>query len=189
MTETTTKQRDSYASIGATLALFILVARILFIDFTERYAISVDDILAVALLIFGIRLLLTQSPAGQYIILAAILLSLANILQFNIIIGNESHTTHTTISLNGLSFNAFSGLLLVFYFFINWKAVKVDVKLLARGSESEQKKEREKLLEFYSDKFKNCSEDELKSALKMFKDYPLEAQQALEKIKKERNLV
>jgi hypothetical protein len=183
------KGNNSYSSILATILLFILVGRVLFIDITENFAISIDDILAVILLVFSMRLLVTQSTKGQYIVLGVLMISLINILQFNIIIGGESHTTHTTLNIGALSFNAFTFLLLIFYCIINWKGVKVAIKVLFHGSESEQKEKREKLLVFYYDKFKNCTEDELSRAFGMFKEYPLEAQEALNKIKSERILL
>jgi len=188
MTTRFTKGKNNYASILATLLLFILVGRLLVIDIIENSAISIDDILAVMLLVFSMQLLITQSAKGQYIVLGVLIISLINILQFNIIIGEESHTTHTTLNIGALSFNAFTFLLLIFYCVINWKGVKVGIKVLFHGSESEQKEKREKLFIFYYDKFKNYTEDELSRAFGMFKEYPLEAQEALNKIKKERIL-
>jgi hypothetical protein len=190
MTTRFIKGRNSYASILATILLFILVGRVLFIDLTENFTVSIDDILALILLIFSMRLLVTQSAKGQYIVLGVLIISLINILQFNIVIGEERHTTtHTALSIGALSFNAFTFLLLIFYCVINWKGVKTAIKVLLRGSESEQKEKREKLLVFYYDKFKNCTEDELLVAFGMFKNYPLEAQEALNKIKSERILL
>src|SRR4051812_27991388 len=100
------KKGNSYASIVATIVLLILVARVLFIDITENFAISIDDILALILLVFSSRLVLTQKANGQYILFAVLLISLINVLQFNIIIGDESHTTHSTLNIGALTFNA-----------------------------------------------------------------------------------
>lgn len=190
MTTAYFKNGNSIVATVSTSLLFVLVSWVLFIDFFINYTISLDDILALILLTFAIRLVLTQSVKGQYVVLGILIVSLINILQFNIIIRKESYTTtHNSATVGALSFNAFAFLLIIFYCFVNWRGLKAGVKVLLRGSESEQSEKREKLLVFYYDKFKGFTEDELRTAFGMFKDYPLEARQALQQIKNERNIL
>lgn len=60
--------------------------------------------------------------------------------------------------------------------------------LVTRGSEKEQKEELSKEIEFYYNKFNDCSNIELVDIFKMYNDYPVGAQLALNRIRKEKGI-
>ncbi|MEO6979217.1 MAG: hypothetical protein ABI113_12585 [Mucilaginibacter sp.] len=182
-------KKFNYFTASIIVILFIIMTRIFYIVVAEKYTISAEDIIGVALLAFGIRLLVTQSVAGEYVILILVLLLLGNTLNIDISFADGGYSSRSYVSFGRLTFNPFAFLLLVLYFLINRFSIRSHIKYLMHGSESEQKEKGEKLLVFYYEKFENFTNDELDSALGMFKDFPLEAQQALQRIKKERNLL
>ncbi|MCR8560964.1 hypothetical protein KXD93_25120 [Mucilaginibacter sp. BJC16-A38] len=175
-----------YFTFSLVLVLFIITVRIIYLDFSENNSIALDDILAVLLLIFGIRLIVTGYRTGEYIILALILLSVLDLIKWHINLNESYYISRSYFKISGLRFNVFAFLLLVFYCLINRAGLKYAVNYLLHGSAEEQRSDRDKKINFYYDKFNNCTQKELEDAFGMLKDYPVEAQIALYKIKEEK---
>ncbi|HVV54332.1 MAG TPA: hypothetical protein VHC47_03350, partial [Mucilaginibacter sp.] len=78
----------------------------------------------------------------------------------------------------------------IFFLFIlfNYGSVIDLYYLFAKGSNKEQEGKRDTDIDFYYRMFKACSDIEFNQFLKMYKDYPIEAQTALDRIKSEKNI-
>ena len=86
-------------------------------------------------------------------------------------------------SYNGLGFNVLAFLILIVYIFINFDFIK---SLLSASIEEEERK-KVNMINFYYEKFSATDNEEFKNILKIFSEYPEEAQIALTKIEKERS--
>lgn len=61
-------------------------------------------------------------------------------------------------------------------------------QFLTKGSKNEQVDKANRDIDFYYNKFNSCSDIELNDILKIYNEYPIEAQKALSKIKMEKGI-
>src|SRR3569833_243418 len=108
-------ERSNFFSISLVAVLFIIMARVFYLIFTEKFTIGAEDVVGILLLGFGIRLFFTKAVNGEFVLLILIILTLGDLLQVNIRIADEGYTTNSYVSIGSLSFHPYTYLLLIFY--------------------------------------------------------------------------
>ena len=177
------KKRHDYLTLSLVFVLFIIIVREFYLDFVDRNSVSLDDILAFLLLIFGVRLIFTRLKTGQYIVLFLILLSLGGLITGFIILDDSHYSSGRSSVQIGtlLSFNPFAFLLLIFYCLINREGLKNTF----RGSENERGEAVQKKIHFYYNMFNSVTKNEFDEAFRKLDEYPEEAKVALNRIRNE----
>jgi hypothetical protein len=172
-------------------ALFVI--SILLLVLFIQWQVADESILfneAIAMLFFSVSIPLKiyRVRIGQYVIFAALLILLFSPLSYfyTITEGNTS-ITHRETKFNSL-ISPVTFVILILFTMVNYSAMFNLYQLLTKGSETEQEDKANIEVEFYYKKFSECSAVEFKESFKMFNDYPVEAQIALKRIKKEKEL-
>jgi hypothetical protein len=75
---------------------------------------------------------------------------------------------------------------LILYSFINSDSAVKFFRIIFKGSDSEQEEKRNKMVDFYYNKFNALETREFENVLKNLNDYPVEGQIAIKKIVTER---
>jgi hypothetical protein len=156
-------------------------------DMFQGSIVTVNDFLALLLLLFSFQLVVYNSTFGQYLLLVLILICMTNAFEIHYQIGDVTYSSKTVFSLGAISFNPGSFLLLILYCLINRRNLINILSKIRFGSEEERINKQTKMIDFYYSQFKESNAEELEKALGFFKDYPEEAQIALKKIHQERN--
>lgn len=178
---------------------YLIVNWILFIIFTfllgwfikpqlEDGYILFNEAIAMFLFCLSFPLKIYNINVARYVILVVLLVLLFSPLSYEYTITEESTSvTHQEARFTSL-ISPVTFLVLMLFLAFNCQAMIDLYHLLIRGSEKEQKAELSKNIEFYYAKFNDCSNAELADILKMYDDYPVEAQVALKKIKDEKDI-
>ena len=125
---------------------------------------------------------------GQYVILCVLSILLFSPLSCSYTtIEDNISTIHSEAKFNSF-ISPITFLVLLLFLAFNYKAMIDLYHLVTRGSEKEQKEELSKEIEFYYNKFNDCSNIELVDIFKMYNDYPVGAQLALNRIRKEKGI-
>lgn len=161
---------------------------VFYMAFSELFIVSFNYILLFALFIFSLRLIFFNSTKGEYILLSLIILVLPGSLFLSYILNGTTYSSHTIGHFGSLRFDPYSFFLLILYCLVNRHNMMQLFGKLLLGSIEEQVEKQKKLVNFYYDKFTNCTDDELNTAFSLVKEYPEEAQIALKQIHQERNL-
>jgi hypothetical protein len=176
-----------YVDIG------ILIISLFLLGLFVNWQIANNDFIingTIALFLFSVSLIfkIFNFRKGQYPLFILLVILVFNIkLSFQISNGDGS-TTYYSESFPSLGFNPIVLLVLMVYIIVNLEVIAGLFKWLFHGSVKEQEQKKGINVNFYYDKFSRCSADELKGVLKMYNEYPEEAQIALEKIQQERNI-
>lgn len=168
----------------ALLGLSISVS--LCLHFTEGFVLSINNYLALLSWIFVLLFKLIKPDKEFFGVLILLLLSTLGVINFTIITVNaELHHSESGFVYNGIGFNIIFFLLLIVYLVMNKRATSY-IKILLRGSEKEQEEKRNKMINFYYEKFKVFGDQEFNELINNFDHYPVEAQVALNRIKAEK---
>ena len=177
----------NYFDLSLFVALLLTVAWVFYLDVKGEFYYTANDIIDVLLLLFSFLIVLGKSTKARYLVMVLLLLSLFNTITFSYSIDGTEYTSKSSFNIGNFGFNSFAFLLTVFYILIDWKYHIHSLKVLFHGSKEEQEHKGEKMINFYYEKFKNCSPEELTKIMNDFKLYPTEAQIALERINEEKN--
>jgi len=166
-----------------------LIGQIWFWPIIGGFVLAVNYNLILALLVLSFLLKRHGYRKAQIAIFFILLLFLCGLLNFKIEFDN-SDLTQTSFSANigSLSFDPVVFLLLLVYGLINKSAIKYFVSKAFYESDEEKSQKESIQTAFYYEKFTNSSNEELERCFKMYKEYPTEAQAALQRIKQERQL-
>ena len=155
----------------------------LFQSLVQGYLLSLNNYAAFVTLIAVLILRKIRKDGFKAGVAVLLILSAFNITNYfvgqtNIHIGSGEPDAFT---FNTPGIEPIWLVLLIVYCFL-----KVDqIKLLLNGSPSEQLGEKEKLVNFYYDKFSQCHPDEYRAAIENIVKYPEEAQIALQRLESE----
>jgi hypothetical protein len=151
------------------LGLFIVIS--IYLHFIDGYVLPINFYpgLISWLIVVGIKIYNTRKE--YFLVLIVLLFYSVNIINF------------TVVSFN---INLLGVLLLVIYSLINKEMIMSVSEKVFKGSKEEQETERNKLIDFYFEKFKKCEVEELKEIFNNFNNCPLEAQIALKKVREEK---
>jgi len=186
------KKPNKYVDVVFLILLGLSLCLTFYRHFADGYVISINNILALILFVTGVFIKIKNSEKGKYVVLILLLLATLNIINFTIGVGTV-HIGNLGSGDESLSY-AFPGidplffLILLIYWIINKKAIRSIWDRIYHGSEKEQVDRISTGIDFYYNKFNAYNEEGLNDAFKMYKDYPVEAKEALKKIHQERNL-
>lgn len=161
----------------------------LFID-SELKAefVLLNESVAMLLLCVSFPFKIYNVKLGQYFILGILLILLFSPLSYSFTITDGD----SSVTRNGAKYTSLISpltfVILILFLAFNYKAMIDLYQLLTKGSREEQERKMSKEIEFYYNKFNDCSKSELVDIFKMYKDYPVGAQLALNRIKKEKGI-
>jgi hypothetical protein len=175
----------------ANWVLFIIFSGLLGLAIKSQIingGIFLNEAIAMLLLCISFPLKIYNIKVGRYIILIGLLVLLFNPLYYSYTIteGDTAVTYHES-RFNSL-ISPLTFLVLMLFQAFNYSTMIDLYYLLTRGSEKEQKDELSRKIEFYYNKFNGCSNIELVDILKMYNNYPTEAQLDLKRIKEEKGI-
>jgi hypothetical protein len=179
------KKSGKYIDIG------ILITSVFLLGLFVSWQIANNGFIintTIALFLFSVSLVfkMLNFRRVQYVVFILLVILLFNIkLSFQLSNG-DGLTTYYSESF-AMGFNPLVLCVLIGYIVINREVVGGLFKSLFHGSAKEQDEKKNKEVTFYYDKFSKCSSDELNGALKVYSEYPEEAQIALKRIQQERN--
>jgi hypothetical protein len=180
------RRKSTYINIGLLATSILLIGLFIRWQIADEFSM-VNETLAMVLFAISLIFKLYKLKIGQYLIFILLLILLSNAIKFSYTIVNDGvSTTYYSASFNSLSINPIVFVVLILYMVVNGKFIWDLYNLLAHGSDKEQKEKQDKNIAFYYEKFKNYSTTEMNDIFKVYKDYPIEAQIALKRIKKEK---
>lgn len=152
------------------------------------FSLLINEDTATFLFCISFPLKIYNIKVGQYVILVALLILLFSPLSCSYTtIEDNISTVHSEAKFTSL-ISPLTFLVLVLFLAFNYSAMIDLYHLVTRGSEKEQKDELCNEIDFYYRKFNGCSETELIDIFKMYNDYPVGAQLALNRIRKEKGI-
>jgi hypothetical protein len=176
------KRKYNHFDIGLFITLLLIVVGVFYKDIDGTFFYTVNDFLDVILLIFSLRVIFGKPGVERYLVIVILFVCLFNLLTFTYKVDGGEYSSRSWIGFGSVSFNPFTFLLLIFYGFIDRKFL-TDIFY---GSKEEQADKRNKLINFYYNKFINLTAEELDKIFKDFELYPVEAKIALKRIKEEK---
>ena len=181
---------NRFVNIIIWLIFFLLAIQLFFWPITGVFLLTMNANIALVLGFVSLLLKFHKSKKGQYVIFISLVLLTFNIITFipEIIQGDVSGTD-ILVKFGLLGIDPISFLLLIAYCIINIRTIAALLRTLFYVSEKEQEENENKNITFYYDKFNTCSSDELNNVLKMYKEYPEEAQIAIKRVQEERNVI
>ena len=178
---------------------YLVINWLLFILFTtllgfsiksqvEDWSLFINEDTAVLLLCISFPLKIYNVKWGQYLILALLLVLLFNPLSCSYTTVEDNISTVRSEAKFTSLISPVTFLVLLLFLAFSYNAIIDLYHLVTRGSEKEQKEKLSKEIEFYYNKFNDCSNIELVDLFKMYNDYPIAAQLALNKIREEKRI-
>lgn len=148
----------------------------------------INETSALILLCLGFAFKIYKVRAATYIIFLILVVLLFQPITYSYTVseGNAS-ITHSSSRFDTL-ISPIVLLVLVCHIMFNYASMIDLYHLLVRGSEKEQREKREKVVDFYYNKFSTCSNIELEDIFKSYNEYPAEAQEALSRLKSEKGI-
>lgn len=159
--------------------LGLLIANTVYTAITDGILLDFTNYLAFGCWLVAILVKLINNRFAKYVTGTLLILGTVNICNF--LAGT------TWISFGFIKFNPTLFIILLIWYFVNKRAVDGIVSSLVKGSPQEQADKHKKAVEFYTNKFKDCSDEELQVIYADFDNYPVEAQIALNNIKSSRS--
>ncbi len=166
-------------------ALFIIVSVVA--HFKNGYVLSINNYVAfISLLIVGYNFFISDKK-WKYSVPVLLLLSTFNIINFYVAIINSSvYHINDRLIFNWPGFNIVAFIFLIVYSFTNSDSAIKFFRIIFKGSDSEQEEKRNKMIDFYYNKFNGLEGNDFENVLKNLTDYPTEGQIAIKKIIAER---
>ncbi|WP_429263586.1 hypothetical protein [Mucilaginibacter sp. 3215] len=156
---------------------------------SNTFLLTINNYLAFLLYAIMVGLKFYSPIKGKYGVLILLGLSLVDIINFSaVVINAKIYHLDSGWSVNGLGFNIIAFILLIVYYFFNTDFVLYILRSLFVGSDKELADKKEKLVNFYYNKFREENNENFDSIFKNIETYPDEAQVALKKIKIEREV-
>jgi hypothetical protein len=149
--------------------LFIVIS--IYLHFVYNYILPINYYPGLFCWIIVIGFKIYNAKKEYFLVLILLVLYSLNIINFTVVRFN--------VNIAGI-------ILLVVYAAINKDMVISICRNIFIGSEEELEKKRNKMVVFYYEKFQKCETEELNEIFNNFNSYPIEAQIALNKIKKEK---
>lgn len=136
-----------------------------------------------ALLVLTVSPVLKQYnlPKVQIGLLVILFIPLFGILNYSYSF-TDADTTYTYSAAKFMGISPIVSFFLLIYIIINFNVIGEVFKRLWRGSEAEQSAQHDKMVRFYYEKFKQCSDEELVEIKSKYSKYPAEAREAIDKI-------
>jgi hypothetical protein len=184
------ERKYNYFDISLFITLLLIVVDVFYEDIAGTFFYTINDFLDIVLLIFSLRIVLTgKSGRERFLVIVFLLVCLFNLITFTYTVDGGEYSSKSWLNIGHISFNPFTFLLLIIYGFIDRKYLTRFFKNVFYGSKEEQTDKRTKLINFYYNKFVNCTAEEFDKIFDDFEQYPFEAQIAMKKIKEEKILV
>lgn len=182
--------KAKYSDIVFLLFFGWLIGVTIFNHFNYSYVIPANNYAGFICWLLVISFKLKKYFKAEYGVLILLLLSTVNIISFT------TATIFLGSSFSGFWFQgiyfAYPGinplviLLSIIYYVVNWKFVNLLYKRLFNLSDEEFVKDYNRKVSFYYEKFSKYTVDDFNVVISDFKEYPLEAQEAINKIATER---
>lgn len=170
------KAKSDYIFLGL---LGISLAATIIITISSDYALTNFHYAAITGWLITLALRIFSPHAGRYGVGLLLLLGVFNILNFFLV---RTTSSFGVGSLSTGSIDPYLFCMLVTYYVINRKGINRILSHLFKGSEKEQADKQQKLIDFYINQFENSTPAQLAHAFGNIKDYPPEAQTALNQI-------
>lgn len=141
--------------------------------------LTVTNYIAFAAWLTALFIKLSKNKLGRYAIGILLILGTFNICNF------LPGTTWMNFGFGNtvlLQFNPIIFIILAAWYFVNKRVIKVVYSKVFKDSAEEEAIRHQKMIEFYFEKFKDCSEAELEAIHANMSNYPDEAQTALRKL-------
>jgi hypothetical protein len=181
------KVKSDFIFIGA---LGILIINTITQSILFNYLLSINNYLGFAAWLLILLLRIFKSRIGRYGLGVLLILGLFNIINFTLArvfltvgFGGVSKAPIETVGLNPIVL-----LVLIIYYFVNKKSINRILAHLFYGSQEEREREHQKKVDFYLKKFEDCDSNELDQMFNNLKDYPAEAQIALNQIRGQKTI-
>ena len=175
-------KRAVYINVSFFVISILLLGLLIYWQITGGFLMA-SETLAMCLLSLGFIFKKYNLIKVQWISFGLLVVLLVGIINFSYTVQNgDTTTTYHTIKFNSPSINPIVFIILLAFTVVNWR---IFARLLY-GSEEEKQEDFDKKVSFYYHKFKDETNNELEIILKLYKEYPKEAQVALTKIKEER---
>jgi hypothetical protein len=169
----------------------LLICLSIFRYFNDNFLLTVNTYLGFLSWLVVVIIKLRYPDKSKFYLAGLLILSTLNIISFTAeywTFGSNNLIEYNGIYFSFLSLNPLSFLLFIIYAIFNGYTIKDLFNRLLKKSEVEVEEEYEKLLKFYYEKFVSCSVEELEGINRNFKDYPMEAQKAIEMVMEERKI-
>ncbi|OOQ61327.1 hypothetical protein [Mucilaginibacter pedocola] len=175
-------KKEKYVDIGILVLLGLFIAIALNNFFRADLIISVNTYAGIGFWTAVLFLNIIGNKKSKYLLFIALFLYMLNIIDFS--------ATRLSVSLNyntgkviyhPISFNPVGAILFIVYWIYNKNVIR---KIYTPTVEEDEAK-LSKNLEFYKNKFSQCSKEELTELYKNYRSYPVEAQVVLDKLIKE----
>jgi hypothetical protein len=156
--------------------------------FDGGYVLSINNYIAVILWAVVVLSKVIKFEKEYFGVFILLFLAITGLINFSVVTVNaDNYHSDSGILYSGLGFNIFFVVPLLVYCYINRNIVARLVKTILKGSEQERLAKKNKLIDFYYNKFSDCDKTELDGLMVRFKDYPYEAQVALDRVRDERD--
>lgn len=183
-------KRAKYTDIVFLTFFAWLICVTVFNHFSYNYVISVNNYAGFLswLIVFGLKF--KSYYKARYSVLVLLLFSLVNLISFtseNISFGSISNGFWVkNLYLSSMGINPIILLLSIIYCAINWQLLSQLYRRYFSPSDEEFTNEYNRKVIFYYDKFSKYNDDEFNVVFSDIKDYPVEAQEAINKIANEK---
>lgn len=170
------KAKSDYIFLGL---LGISLATTIIITISSDYTLTNFHYAAIAgwLTVLILRIFLPRT--GRYTVGLLLLLGVFNVLNFFLI---RTASSFGIGDLSAAGIDPYLFCVLVVYYIVNKRAINRIISSIFRENDKERADKQQKLIDFYLSQFKNSTPDELERALNKIKDYPTEAQIAMQQI-------
>lgn len=147
----------------------------------------INETAAMILFCLGFPLKIYRLQWGQYIILFLLIVLLFQPFSYSytVVDGNTTSTYNSGYFVGKIDPVIF--VVLMSFIAFNHEAVIHLYRLFTKGSKGEREDKRIRDINFYYKKFGTCSDSELEDIYNMYGEYPVEAQEALIRLKSEKN--
>lgn len=171
-------KKAKYIDSSFLLIFFLLAILTMYRHLSAGFILSINNYLGFLLLIMFIGIWFLKKELNKYLVF--ILLYTFNIInftveRFNISVGADVRELQFT----PISINPIAVILLIIYLCLNGSTIKQ----LYTDNDKESADKLNKKVDFYYNKFSNCSEGELTVIFSNYDKYPEEARIALDKLK------
>ncbi|MEN0054297.1 MAG: hypothetical protein AAGC65_11535 [Mucilaginibacter sp.] len=164
--------------------LGLLLSTTVFRHFDGNYVLSINNYLAFIFWMVVIVFKIVKPEKSYYLVPILLVLSVFNIINFTIEVFRFGISIGKSEQFEGFYINFLAVIELIIYSFIN----KRFIINIFKSSDKEKEDDYNKMMGFYYKKFKAINTEEFNSIFTDIKNYPLEAQAALNKIKNEREI-
>jgi hypothetical protein len=171
------KAKIDYAFLGL---LGVLMAIAVVDVLTSDYIFNISNYFGFAGWTIALVLRIVKPRLGRYAIAWLIALGTLNMLSFELV---RTSVSFGFGSFSTIGINPQMLLILVAFYLINRKSINSKIAQTFKGSAEEQEAKRQKMVDFYTDKFKDLDKPEFEEIFNKIDSYPDEAQIALKQIR------